>query len=71
LIERGNYFAAFGSEDAGGGGVYFREEFALHAAEEQTHASTLLAFGRSDFWRGFSGAELRHKRFHGAQLFRQ
>lgn len=61
-------FAAFGGKDADRGGVDLREEFALHAAEEEADADALFALCRSDFRNGFGGAEWRHERFEGAEF---
>jgi len=71
LAGRGDHFAAFGGKDADGCGIDLREKFTLHAAEKQADAVAFWALRGSHARNGFVGADLRHQRFHRAQVLRE
>lgn len=60
-----NHFATFRRENANGSGIHRREKLALHAAEEQAHATAFYADGRSDFKNFFLRLQFGKQRFHG------
>jgi hypothetical protein len=69
LRSRRDDFAALGGQDADRGSVDLREEFPLHAAEQQTNAKALLADGRGDLWNRFGALKPRQQRFHRREFF--